>query len=78
MNPKIKRERDVRALVEKAILIARMSPNTTDSPRDDLLATMHLLETQAYSTKAAKIVDMGVFLDLSKKMNALSLRFART
>ena len=75
MSAQIKRERDVRALVEKAILAAR-TPNTSNSPRDDLLATVHLLETQAYSIKAEKIADMGVFLDLSKKLNALSAHLA--
>ncbi|MEI6270637.1 MAG: hypothetical protein WCP01_17310 [Methylococcaceae bacterium] len=72
---KLKRKRDVRALVEKAILIARM-PNSTDSP-DDLLATYHLLETQAVSFKTAKIANFEVLHDISKRLTVLSSQLAR-
>ena len=74
---KLKRKkRDVRGLVERAILIARM-PNTTDTPKDDLLAIYHLLETQAVSFKTAKIANFEVLHDISKRLTVLSSQLAR-
>jgi len=73
---KPKRKRDVRGLVEKAIRIARI-PNTTENPRDDLLAIFHLLETQAVSFKAAKIANFEVLHDISKRLTSLSNQLAR-
>ncbi len=71
-----KRKRDVRGLVEKAILLSRM-PNTTDTPKDDLLATYHLLETQAVSFKTAKFANFEVLHDISKRLTALSGQLTR-
>ncbi|MEI6267637.1 MAG: hypothetical protein WCP01_02065 [Methylococcaceae bacterium] len=73
---KLKRKRDVRGLVEKAIRIARMPPSITNTPTDDLMATCHLLETQAVSFKAAKIANFEVLHDISKRLTSLSNQLA--
>ncbi len=71
-----KRKRDVRGLVEKAILLARL-PNTSNTQKDDLLAIFHLLETQAVSFKTAKIANFEVLHDISKRLTVLSSQLAR-
>ena len=74
MNLKnIKQKRAVRPLIERAILISRVQ-NTS---QDDLVACLHLFETQLLKFKTGKEEDVVALENIGKRLTVLSTQLGQ-